>query len=363
MHIIKLLIAASASASMIAPAGPATGRISPELYDYLVQDVCLDAEGRMTADDPLTCPRRRDIALGEKSPYLLTDTDHSNNATYQAMNSIPVRGADGAIRILYPKLNQGPFDKDFRMTRFVDSTDGYDLADISHSGFVSMIRTSDGGCFDQIWSRTGKPRNVAQRAGGWALFPFTPPPRQWARSNSANIQTHKVQLTPGLRDCKDGSSRGITYWTRAAPFVFNTGKTINAITSSHFANARLSRVNNALERFYFSREYGFTRWEAWVPQRRCFNERGDTAAICRPGDADYPPSLAGRCNRNTTGNSGIAGLNRWGGQNWVRVDCRDLTNHIALDQPVRLLTPAMANSNGVRDIDFAGTEAPRAAHR
>jgi hypothetical protein len=358
MHIIKPVIAAAASISIVAPAAPVGKRISPELYDYLVQDVCIDDAGSITAEDPITCAKRRDIMLGEKSPYLLTDTDTSNNATYQAMNSVPVRGTDGSIRILYPKLNQGPFDKSFRMTRFTESVDGYDLADISNSDFVSMIRTSDGGCFDQIWSRTGKHQTVAQRAGGWALFPLATPPGQWLPSQSEIIRTHKVQLTSGLGHCKNGSSRGITYWTRAAPFVFNTGKTVSAITSSHFANARLSRVNNALERFYFSREYGFTRWEAWVPQQRCVKERGKTAAICFPGRADYPPSLHGRCNQNNKGSTGIAGLNRWGNQNWVRVDCRDLTNHIALDTPTRLMTRDMANTNGVRDIDTAATENP-----
>lgn len=338
-------------------AAPAPGKISEELYDYLVQDVCLGNQGHITAKDPLTCTSRRNIALGEPSPYLLTDTDYSNKMTYQAMNSIPVRGTDGTIRILYPKLNQGPFGKDFRMTKYIQSSDGYDLADISNSKFVSFIRTSDGGCFDQIWSRTGRRSTVRERAGGWALFPFATPPSQWAPSQSTIIKTHKIQLTKGQPGCKNGSSRGITFWSKPAPAIFNTGKSVTTITSSHFANANLSLTNNALERFYFSREYGFTRWEAWIPQKRCISERKQDPAICFPGRADYPPSIDGRCNRNNKGVTGISGLDRWGNQDWIRVDCRDMTNHIALDQPTRLLTADMANTNGISDIDMRATEA------
>ncbi len=345
-----LLVALSGSAE------PGNSRISPELYDYLVQDVCLDDAGAVTSADPLTCEKRRNIALGEKSPYLLTDTDYARNMTFQAMNSLPVRGTDGTIRILYPKLNQGPFKTSFRMTGFVEAQDGYDLADISNSNFVSFIRTSDGGCFDQIWSRTGKRDTAAQRAGGWALFPLGSPPSQWAASQSAIIKTHKVQMTKGRKGCKNGSSRGITYWTHPAPAMFNTGKTVTAITSSHFANADLGRLDNALERFFFSREYGFTRWEAWVPQRRCVKDHGKTAAFCFPGRADEQRYLSARCNRNNAGNTGVPALNRWGNQNWVRIDCRDMTNHIALDEPQRLMTDAMANSNGVKDIEMTAAE-------
>lgn len=354
---------ALAGLSLVALSGsaaPGNSRISDELYDYLVQDVCVDETGAVTAADPLTCEKRRNIALGEKSPYLLTDTDYARNLTFQAMNSFPVRGTDGTVRILYPKLNQGPFDKNFRMTRYVEAQDGYDLADISHSQFVSFIRTSDGGCFDQIWSRTGKRDTAMQRAGGWALFPFATPPSQWAASQSAIVKTHKVQMTRKRPGCKNGSSRGITFWTHPAPAMFNTGKTVTAITSSHFANANLGRVDNALERFFFSREYGFTRWEAWVPQRRCVKDHGKTAAFCFPGRSDKERYLDARCNRNNVGNTQVSGLNRWGNQNWVRIDCRDMTNHIALAEPARLLTDAMANTNGIRDIDVAATKAGEA---
>ncbi len=342
---------------------PQNSRISDELYDYLVQDVCLDKTGAVTSADPLTCTKRRNIAIGEKSPYLLTDTDYARNLTFQAMNSLPVRGTDGEVRILYPKLNQGPFDRNFRMTRFDEAEDGYDLADISHSRFVSFIRTSDGGCFDQIWSRTGMRDTVAQRAGGWALFPFGAPPSRWAASQSEIIETHKLQMTSDRPGCSNGSARGITFWTRPAPAVFNTGKTVTTITSSHFASADLTHQNNALERFFFSRAYGFTRWEAWVPQSRCLQDHGNTAAFCVPGRASDPRYLAGRCNRNNVGNTGVSGLNRWGNQNWVRVDCRDLTNHIALDVPQRLVDGAMANTNGVEDIDVRATSTDPGAPR
>jgi hypothetical protein len=352
MNILSPSWAILAMAPFFALIEPPTSKISPELYDYMVQDVCLDDQNRVTAGDPLTCDKHRNIAIGEQLPYILTDTDLSNNMTYQAMASFPVYGTDGTIKILYPKLNQGPFSSDFRMTGFSDSRDGYDLADISNTRFASFIRTSDGGCFDQIWSSTGKIDTPAKRAGGWLLFPYKNPPSQWAESESERVRTYKVQLTKGKTGCNNGSSRGVTFWSRPTAFKFQTGKTLNAITSSHFASHNLSSANNALERFRFTREYGFTRWEAWIPQRRCLKERGELAPECFPGKSGYPISLSGRCNAHNAGVTGVSGLDRWGKQDWVRVDCRDLTNHIALKEPIRMMTENMATTNGIRDIDM-----------
>jgi hypothetical protein len=355
MNVLNPIWAILGVAPFFALIEPSSGKISPELYDYMVQDVCLDDQDLVTADDPLICKKRRNIRVGEQLPYLLTDSDLSNNMTYQAMASFPVHGTDGTIKILYPKLNQGPFSSKFRMTGFSDSRDGYDLADISHTRFASFIRTSDGGCFDQIWSSTGQIDVPAKRAGGWLLFPYKTPPSQWGKSESERIRTYKVQLTKGKTACKNGSSLGVTFWTRPAGFKFQTGKTLTAITSSHFASHSLSKANNALERFHFTREYGFTRWEAWIPQKRCVKERGKLAVECFPERSSYPISLAGRCNAHNAGITGVSGLDRWGKQDWVRVDCRDLTNHIALEQPVTMMTGDMATTNGIRDIDMPKT--------
>lgn len=341
---------------------------SDELYDYLVQDVCTDAAGNIVANDPANaalCQNRRNILLGEKSPYILTDryflgsNDPKNGATYQAINSIPVRATDGTIKIFYPKIIQGPFSSSYQFTSFVESRDGLDLADITNSNYVSFIRTSDGTCYDQIWSKSYNYASPVQRAGGWIIFPYAGIPSSWAPINSVNVATYHVQLTPNRPNCANGNSTGVTYWNSPFYYQYNSGKILNTLVSAHYASTNLSSTNNALERYFFTKEYGFTKWEAWVPQTRCINENMNNGQIakCYPGVANYlaveiARDVAGRCNNFGTPETGESSVAQWGYQNWVRIDCRDLTNFIALDTPIRLLTSDMANTNGVVDINY-----------
>jgi hypothetical protein len=349
----------------IAIPSPAYSQISPELYDYLVQDVCMDANGNMIPGDPRTCPARRNILLGEKSPYILTESDTNNpNFQSQGMNSIPVRGTDGTIKILHPKLIQGPFSSNFQMQFYDPSRDGYDFADITNSQYVSFIRTSDGGCLDQLISGSVNYLTAAQRAGGWLIAPFAGTPSNWAPINSINHTTFITRLTPiGMRPkCPfpgtGSGATGVTYWNKPYSFQFNTGVVMTAMVSAHFAATDLSSTNNALERYYFTKEYGYTRWEAWIPQSRCQADaaRGATNSIlCNPGSPSYASLIGGRCDQNNASSTGVAGLENWGNQNWVRVDCRDLTKFVPLNNPTRLLIDSMANTNNILDINFQET--------
>ena len=54
-------------------------------------------------------------------------------------------------------------------------------------------------------------------------------------------------------------------------------------------------------------------------------------------------------NVTDTGHPDVA---RWGNQDWVRVDCRDMTRYVELNHPVLMLNKQMAQINGIDDIDF-----------
>ncbi|MBV9841781.1 MAG: hypothetical protein JOY99_09675 [Sphingomonadaceae bacterium] len=320
--------------------------LSAELRDYLIEDVCIGTDGTTTADDPATCAHHRDIAPGAPSPYLVTDFDTTNGATYSAMTSLPVTARDGTPLVLVTKAMEGGFGAGFRFG-FDPARDGYDLVDLSSADYVSFVRTSDGGCYDQLFARRAGARTLGDRAGGWVLFPRTAP-SGWPQTSSINVTTYKLQLTPGRPGCRDGHSTGRTYWNRPAAYRFETGKTLFAIRSDHFANSDLAGAGNALERFYFTREYGFTRWEAWVPLARCRKDYGAASPRC---DADAPDNpLRGRCNvLNATG-SGGPGRDRWGGRDWVRIDCRDQTRFLALATPQHMTAAGVANGDGVDDL-------------
>lgn len=352
-----------ACALTVAIASTSNAQVSPELYDYLVQDVCIDSSQQAIAGDPATCANRRDIGVYEPSPYIMTDYDTVFGVSYSGFNSIPVQGEDGQTRIMTVKSLEGGFDANYTYSFNAARGDGFDLADISFSNYASFIRTFDGGCFDQLWSRRPGGTSPSSRAGGWILFPLTSAPSTWPLINSRNQSTYKIQLS-NVAGCSNGSSNGVTYWNPPANYQFETNKVLRAIRSDHFASQNLSSQNNALERFYFTKEYGFTRWEAWVPRSRCIQEAAQVPAFqlrpdCYP---EYPwlstppaapeVDLRARCQVMNVSATPEPDIDRWGGQDWVRVDCRDQTRYVELNTPVLMLNTTLAQGNGVDDIAY-----------
>ena len=322
--------------------------------DYLVQDVCLDAAGRAVPGDPASCPSRRDLRVGEPQRYLLTDRDRATGVTFQASSSIPVRGTDGSLMVLLVKNLEGSFGPNYRFS-WSPTRDAFDLVDVSKSGFASIVRTFDGGCLDQALSRTGSRRTLADRAGGWILFPMTPAPAEWAPFQSRRLTTFRMQISPKKGLCADNHATGLTSWSRPARYVFESGKTLSAIRSDHFAVADLAQAENSFERTYFSREYGLTRWEAWQTLAYCQKTLGTADPRCSPADPANP--WYGRCTRLIEPTTGRAGIARYGGQVWVRIFCRDQTHYIPLNRPQLFLSPGIGRGSALLDIDYAGTVA------
>ena len=62
--------------------------------------------------------------------------------------------------------------------------------------------------------------------------------------------------------------------------------------------------------------------------------------------------LRDRCVDMNVTSTGHPDVERWGDQDWVRVDCRDLTRYVALNEPIIMLDKRMAQINGVDDIDY-----------
>lgn len=318
----------------------------PDLVDYLIQDVCTDQADRVTKDDPAVCSHHRNIKLGEPTPYIVTDKDKNSGRTYSATSSFPVRAANDSILVLVSKSLHGSFSPDFKF-QFHSEHDGYDLIDPADGKYVSIIRTSDGGCRDQVFSSADAVSPTSGRTGGWILFPRQSP-TTWQKTSTAHSTIFKIQITKDIPKCHDSRGQAFTIWTAPTLYTFESNKKLKAIRSDHFASPDLGVENNALERFYFTREYGYTRWEAWVPLKRCFAEKGQEAQGCRSLAEGNP--LATRCSTLSDTPSQSTGVEAWGNQKWVRVDCRDQTNFIPLYQPQVLRDPSMARSGGLVDL-------------
>lgn len=260
------------------------------VVDYLTPNVCVEVDGQPASGDPAFCSNARNLRLDEKLPYQLTDYDKSNGRRYQTVLIELLPGS----RIL--------------VTKQLEHYSGYDL--IEYTGeYVSIIETSDPGCGVQILSGAGM-------GDGWILMPTALP-------NAAANHKHAMRLerVSPLPQCHDKSSVSSVpdntinaVWHPPEPFAFESGKTLLTIRTEHHAHFDLSRTENAKEVIYFTREYGFSRWEAWIPEARCLSER--SGVICILDAPDNP--LRGRCRSETA-------IEIHGGQRWVRIDCRDTT--------------------------------------
>lgn len=191
--------------------------------------------------------------MGETIPYLRTDYDTRGNVTYQAVFTFPVVGADGSRLFYTLKSNNGNFSADWQYN-FSEATDGYDLIAKENDRY-SVIRTSDGGCLDQVFEK-----DSTSRFGGWLLFDGSQPSA--SELHSLTITRISANRPAGCAATTSGSEI-LAVWNPPAPIGYETGKVLDTIVSYHYAHRDLSRKDNALERFFFTDEYGFTRWEAW----------------------------------------------------------------------------------------------------
>ena len=193
---------------------------------------------------------------------------------------------------------------------------------------------------------------MADRAGGWILFPYGGAPSTWPLTSYAYVTTYHIEATPGMGGvCANGHSAGVTFWNQPLWYTYETHKSLLTIRSDHFANSNLSSFNNALEKFLYTREYGATCWEAWIPQSKCIaNPPNGNSAYCYPDPNGSPSPLASRCSVMNTTATGNPWMDVWGNQNWVMVDCRDHTNYVQLNTPQRMVDSVMAQNDGYVDI-------------
>jgi hypothetical protein len=309
-----------------------------EWRDYLIQNVCVDANNRAIPGDPKICLQHRNVLIGEKVPYLISDYDRVNGQRYQAMFSYPVPGRDGSLMVMHSKIfgftnGVAPF-----RFKYDGVNDGFDLTS-TKDDVMSFTRTFDGGCGDQLFEN-GK----GQREGGWYLFSKT--------LTGGDIRGHSTVIRRISRGFKcpplsQSLNSVLAEWEAPQTTTFEAGVRLRAIKLSHVADMKLNNPHNSMERFYFTREYGFTRWEAWETETECQRQAalgGRMPNICSPENPTQ--FLYGRCESGGT----LPARENRNGIAWVRIDCRDWTNYLPLSVPIIPLHEQMGTQNGVQDI-------------
>ncbi|CAN7479851.1 hypothetical protein LJR034_003154 [Caballeronia sp. LjRoot34] len=297
--------------------------------DFLIQDVCVDANGNIIAGtSPLAadgqCVSHRDLKAGETLPYVRHDwaNDASRNsepAGLERTDSFPV--AAGNRVLIASEFDFGTPPRAFG--RF-DEGEGGQLAAVTEDQ-ASVILTQDSkGLKFFFGPHCKEPATLRSLDDSWLLFDRS----VFAARHGSAVSHLRQSLDP--KSCPSRLDASATEWSmREMRFRRDLAHNLTAplltIVTDHFSGAK-PEAAGSMERMYFTRELGWTRWERWqnlaVGSAHQSENRGRADRLAKSGRCDIrngPPYASG---------------------SWVMVDCREWTN----------VQPAGANASKLTDF-------------
>lgn len=292
----------------------------------MIQNVCLGAGGAVLvghnpADGDPACIAQRNLRPGERLPYHKHDHPNAEGGPregYQRHDSYPV-DTTGLGTVVEHSFDFGGFES--RRFGVFDPADGGDIAVFS-PGAVSFAATEDGGGGFQLFvNECQGPVTAAALLHSWVIALFDP-------DRSARLAGETVarlnDLKPGEQEnCPTRFNAAYTHWHvvpvryRAAPGQ-GSPVTLTTLISDHYGGARRDTADH-VERFYFTRELGGTRWERWQNAK---GNRQYNAATVAAAAARF--AATGRCSDAPMPE---------GGAEFVLIDCREWTRIVAPDDP------------------------------
>jgi hypothetical protein len=252
-------------------AGPARAE---QMADYMVMQVCTDAAGAVLPGvapiDP-ACTARRPLRPGETPPYRLRDWPPRDGGCHDGLTvkyNVPVL-RHGVTRIVSftDRAAGGGCDTGAEPDAAAESARGLSVQ--WHDGGYGFIMASWSpvamSSFESPLCRTAG-GGAARFFRGWVLAPATlPPPRQpgWGVF-PAYLATGPAA---GPADpCPARYNAALTLWV-VDEMAFGAAR-LTAVVTHHFA--RTDPTGSApgpaeqVERTYWTREFGLTRWEKWA---------------------------------------------------------------------------------------------------
>lgn len=231
----------------------------PPFYDFMVPDVCLDASGNVTSEDPAKCTKKRNLRIGESIPYIISDfAGHPDwNQAYSYAPSFPViHGKE--VRVIQFRdfgANSGHSSTAFRD---FDKVDGGDILS-SNGEYVSAIGTRDPKTNKSgfVWAQPD-----CSLKDSWTFFPNT----LTKGGDSYNVAKLIGMYLPCVPS-PDAYSISLTnYHWYTAPLPYTSNKQLETIQSWHHSGTSTDPFKNidSMEVFRFTKEYGLTRWEGWT---------------------------------------------------------------------------------------------------
>jgi len=263
------LLALAAAGLCAAPATRAADVTQLDPNDpltWLVKSACTDGSNLVLPVDPYGgCPAGagiRKIQSGDPLPY-----HNIEQGGYQQRDAFPVFNPIDGNTWIIANYDYQPFD----LFNLYNGTDGYDVyalqGGLFAGGSVNIVNTSDGGGYGQTFYGSN-----CSEGDAWLSFP-----RQgFLSGGQATVPIKGIyweqtgQSYPG--GCPTSYSTNTqTSWQLHSGFQFggvngNPTKTMDTLVSYHGFKATLGFLTGGhLEVFYFTREYGITRWEVWTP--------------------------------------------------------------------------------------------------
>jgi hypothetical protein len=317
-----MLGAAPADAQQPAPAVeiPASPAM---LRGFMIQNVCLDARGAVVEgvspiDDNPRCVAERNLRPGENLPYHKDDHPSpwdkaSAPQGYQRHDSFPVRTAEFGT-VVEHSYDFGVGDGRRFGVFDAGKGDGGDIT-LLQSNEASYAATEDGGAGFQLFvgPHCQGPVNAAGLEDSWLIA-------RLGGDREAPLLGQAVAHLDDLRQgrqsiCPARLNAAFTRWYvepvryRAAPGQ-GTPITLTTLISEHYGGADPGSADH-VERFYFTRELGSTRWERWQNVSR---SHGFTPAQVAAMAARFAAS--GRCSKAPV---------PAGGAPLALIDCREWT--------------------------------------
>jgi hypothetical protein len=246
-----------------AAAGTVDALDAADPMTWLVKSVCTDATDRPIVADPYYgCPPGygiRKIQSGDPLSY-----HNIEQAGYQQRDAFPVFDPIDGINRVIATFDYMPFNT----FNLFNGTDGYDVYTVQN-GWANITNTSDGGGYGQTFYANSPVACTV--GGGWVLFPAS----GFLNGGQATVPLRGIYWEqsdgnyPGL--CPTSYAAPQTSWSYRTGFKFggvngNPVKRMNTVISNHgFSTSPSFLQSGHLEVFYFTREYGITRWEVWTP--------------------------------------------------------------------------------------------------
>lgn len=272
--------------------------LPPAAADWMIPKICADAANHPVGVDPFAgCPagtHLRSLAPGDPLPYRKAD-----QARQQFKDLYPRTAANGMPVVIATFNWHDPRNGD--TSRFKLWADGYDMY-TAGDGWTSVVETRSGtGEYGTTFLAKGCKPNV-----GLLFFPL-PPPNAKATSGGSTYSSATSQWEednqpfPGACPSRFADD-GLLTWKFIHDFPFGgvggehrpldtIVSTVGLRTIKDPAIIKRWMDYGHMEVFYFTKLYGVTRWESWIPDQQ-FDHGGREPAASEQARA---AAAAGMC--------------------------------------------------------------------